>query len=415
MSSQIEAPAFANINQLMRGVSVSVGRILEKALSDREVSPEEAITLFDTQGLDLMVLMATADALRQRQVGDRVTYVKVRNINFTNVCYTACKFCEFGRQERDSEAYTFSMDDIVDQAVEAWNWGCTEVCMQGGLNPRLGGDIYFKLVRTLKEVLPDLHIHAFSPFEIQYASQLLHKSPEDVLRELKDAGLGTIPGTAAEILDTEVRQILTKNKLSAEAWVDIIKTAHRVGLRSTSTIMYGHVDAPRHWAAHMALLRDIQRETGGFTEFVPLGFIHQNTRLYAEGLARPGPTGMENIKMHAVARLMLGQDIPNLQVSWVKLGLGMAQMCLQSGANDFGGTLINERISRMAGATTGQYVPPEEFERLILDIGRIPAERTTLYEIRCEGQRHYDASNPKTMREFEPVRVVPGPTLQIEV
>ncbi len=415
MSNQTEAPALANIDQLMRGVNVSVGRILDKALSDGEITPDEAISLFETQGLDLMALMATADVLRQRQVGDRVTYVKVRNINFTNVCYTACKFCEFGRQERDSEAYTFNMDDIVEQAVEAWNWGCTEVCMQGGLNPRLGGDIYMKLVQTLKEVLPDLHIHAFSPFEIQYASQLLHKTPEDVLRELKDAGLGSIPGTAAEILDTEIRQILTKNKLSAEAWVDIIKTAHRVGLRSTSTIMYGHVDAPRHWAAHMALLRDIQRETGGFTEFVPLGFIHQNTRLYAEGLARPGPTGMENIKMHAVARLMLGQDIPNLQVSWVKLGLGMAQMCLQSGANDFGGTLINERISRMAGATTGQYVPPEEFERLILDIGRIPAERTTLYGIRHEGQRHYDASNPQTMREFEPVEVAPAPALQIEV
>jgi FO synthase len=415
MSNQTEAPVFANLSHLMRGVRVSIGRILDKALSDREISPEEAITLFGAQGLDLMALMATADGLRQRQVGDRVTYVKVRNINFTNVCYTACKFCEFGRQERDSEAYTFNMDDIVEQAVEAWNWGCTEVCMQGGLNPRLGGHIYLNLIRTLKEVLPDLHIHAFSPFEIQYASQLLHKTPEAVLRELKDAGLGSIPGTAAEILDTEIRQILTKNKLSAEAWVDIIKTAHRVGLRSTSTIMYGHVDAPRHWAAHMALLRDIQRETGGFTEFVPLGFIHQNTRLYAEGLARPGPTGMENIKMHAVARLMLGQDIPNLQVSWVKLGLGMAQMCLQSGANDFGGTLINERISRMAGATTGQYVPPEEFERLILDIGRIPAERTTLYGIRYEGQRHYDMSNPQTMREFEPAEVTPMPTLQIEV
>jgi FO synthase len=415
MSNQTEAPALTHIDQLMRGVSVSVGRILDKALSDREVSPEEAIVLFNTQGLDLMALMATADTLRQRQVGDRVTYVKVRNINFTNVCYTACKFCEFGRQERDSEAYTFSMDDIVEQAVEAWNWGCTEVCMQGGLNPRLGGNIYLNLVRTLKEVLPDLHIHAFSPFEIQYASQLLHKSPEDVLRELKDAGLGSIPGTAAEILDTEVRQILTKNKLSAEAWVDIIKTAHRVGLRSTSTIMYGHVDGPQHWAAHLSLIRNIQRETGGFTEFVPLGFIHQNTRLYAEGLARPGPTGMENIKMHAVSRLMLGRDIPNVQVSWVKLGLGMAQMCLQSGANDFGGTLINERISRMAGATTGQYVPPEEFERLILDIGRTPAERTTLYDIRHEGKRHYDASNPKTMREFEPVEAAPMPTLQIKV
>ncbi len=403
MSKDTTAPTFAHVDQLMRGVSAPVGRILEHALTEQEVTPAEAITLFDTQGVDLLALIATADALRQRQVGDRVTYVKVRNINFTNVCYTACKFCEFGRQERDSEAYTFELDDVVAQAVEAWNWGCTEVCMQGGLNPRLGGDIYLRLLKRLKAVLPDLHIHAFSPFEIQYASQLLRKSPEDVLRELKDAGLGSIPGTAAEILDTEIRQILTKNKLSASAWVDIIKTAHRIGLPSTSTIMYGHVDAPRHWTAHMALLRDIQRDTGGFTEFVPLGFIYQKTRLYAEGLARPGPTGMENVKMHAVARLMLGQDIPNIQVSWVKLGTGMSQMCLNAGANDFGGTLINERISRMAGATTGQYMPPEEFERLILDIGRIPAERTTLYKIVHEGQRHYDPSTPQTMRPFEPV------------
>ena len=403
MSQHTITPTFAYLDQLMRGVSAPVGRILEHALTDQEVTPAEAITLFDTQGVDLLALIATADALRQRQVGDRVTYVKVRNINFTNVCYTACKFCEFGRQERDSEAYTFDLDDVVAQAVEAWNWGCTEVCMQGGLNPRLGGDIYLRLIKRLKAVLPDLHIHAFSPFEIQYASQLLRKSPEDVLRELKDAGLGSIPGTAAEILDTEIRQILTKNKLSASAWVDIIKTAHRVGLPSTSTIMYGHVDAPRHWAAHMALLRAIQRDTGGFTEFVPLGFIYQKTRLYAEGLARPGPTGMENVKMHAVARLMLGQDIPNIQVSWVKLGTGMSQMCLNAGANDFGGTLINERISRMAGATTGQYMPPEEFERLILDIGRIPAERTTLYKIVHDGQRHYDPSTPQTMRPFEPV------------
>lgn len=404
MVNQTEAPTVSNIELLMRGVSQPVGRILDKALDAHDITPDDAITLFGTQGLDLLALIATADALRQRQVGDRVTYVKVRNINFTNVCYTACKFCEFGRQERDTEAYTFDLDEVVDQAVEAWNWGCTEVCMQGGLNPKLGGDIYLRLIQRLKAALPDLHIHAFSPFEIQYASQLLRQTPEDVLRGLKDAGLGSIPGTAAEILDTEIRQILTKNKLSAEAWVDIIKTAHRVGLRSTSTIMYGHVDAPEHWAAHMALLRDIQRETGGFTEFVPLGFIHQNTTLYAEGLARPGPTGMENIKMHAVARLMLGKDIPNIQVSWVKLGTGMSQMCLSAGANDFGGTLINERISRMAGATTGQYMPPEEFERLILDIGRVPAERTTLYDIRHVGAQHYDPANPQTIRPFEPVQ-----------
>jgi FO synthase len=411
MLNQTETPTLAHLDQVMRGVSAAVGHVLEKALSGQTIGTADAITLFETQGLDFLALIATADALRQQQVGDRVTYVKVRNINFTNVCYTACKFCEFGRQERDSEAYTFDLDEVVEQAVEAWNWGCTEVCMQGGLNPRLGGDIYLRLIKRLKAVLPDLHIHAFSPFEIQYASQLLRKSPEDVLRELKDAGLGSIPGTAAEILDTEIRQILTKNKLSAEAWIDIIKTAHRVGLRSTSTIMYGHVDAPPHWAAHMALLRDIQRETGGFTEFVPLGFIHQNTRLYAEGLARPGPTGMENVKMHAVSRLMLGREIPNIQVSWVKLGPGMSQMCLNAGANDFGGTLINERISRMAGATTGQYMPPEEFERLIVDIGRIPAERTTLYGIRHEGIRHYDPSQPQTMRPFEPVQQ----PLQLEV
>ena len=411
MVHDTDTPTFAHLDQVMRGVSAPVGRILENALSDQQITAAEAVTLFATQGLDLLALVATADTLRQRQVGDRVTYVKVRNINFTNVCYTACKFCEFGRPERDTEAYTFNLDEVVEQAVEAWNWGCTEICMQGGLNPRLGGDIYIRLIKRLKAVLPDLHIHAFSPFEIQYASQLLRQSPEDVLRALKDAGLGSIPGTAAEILDTEIRQILTKNKLSADAWVQIIKTAHRVGLPSTSTIMYGHVDAPRHWAAHMALLRDIQRDTGGFTEFVPLGFIYQKTRLYAEGLARPGPTGMENLKMHAVARLMLGRDIPNIQVSWVKLGPGMSQMCLQAGANDFGGTLINERISRMAGATSGQYMPPEEFERLILDLGRIPAERTTLYKIVHEGQRHYDPSQPQTMRPFEPVQ----PPLKLEV
>ncbi len=401
--------ATLQLDQLLRSVSVPVGRILDRALAGQEISISEALVLFQTRGFDLLALTATADELRRRQVGERITYVKVRNINFTNVCYTACKFCAFGRPEKDAEAYTFDLEEVVQQAVEAWNWGCTEVCMQGGLNPQLGGDIYVRLVQALKATLPDLHIHAFSPFEIQYASQLTGKSPECVLRELKEAGLGSIPGTAAEILDKDVRQILTKNKLSAEAWVQIIKTAHRVGLPSTATIMYGHVDTPQHWADHLALIRQIQRETGGFTEFVPLGFIHQNTRLYAEGRARPGPTGPENLKMHAVARLMLGQDIPNLQVSWVKLGPAMSQMCLSAGANDFGGTLINERISRMAGATSGQYMPPEEFERLILDLGRIPAERTTLYRILHEGPRHYDPARPQTMRPFEssqPIQLV---------
>ncbi len=365
-----------------QNVSAPVGRILEKALGGQDISPAEAITLFETQGADFLALIAAADALRQEQVGDVITYVQVRNINFTNVCYTGCKFCAFARYDDDPEAYTFSVEEVVQQAVEARELGCTEVCIQGGLNPKLGGDIYLKIVHAIHTAVPDMHIHAFSPFEIQYASRILRRPAADILRELKDAGLGSIPGTAAEILDTDVRRVLTKNKLSAEAWEDIIKTAHRVGVPSTATIMYGHVDSPRHWAHHLNTIRRIQRETGGFTEFVPLGFIHQNTQLYAEGLARTGPTGLESIKMHAVSRLMLGRDIRNVQVSWVKMGAGLAQMCLNAGANDFGGTLIEERISRMAGATNGQYMSPEEFERLILNMGRIPAERNTLYDLK---------------------------------
>ncbi len=367
---------------LLQNVSAPVGRILEKALGGQDISTAEAVTLFETQGTDFLALIATADRLRREQVGDVITYVQVRNINFTNVCYTGCKFCAFARYDGDPEAYTFTVEEVVQQAVEARELGCTEVCIQGGLNPKLGGDIYLKIVQAIHAAVPDVHIHAFSPFEIQYASKILRRPTEDILRELKDAGLGSMPGTAAEILDTEVRRILTKNKLSAEAWEDIIKTAHRLGIPSTATIMYGHVDAPRHWAHHLDTIRRIQRETGGFTEFVPLGFIHHNTQIYAEGLARTGPTGMESIKMHAVARIMLGRDIRNVQVSWVKMGTGLAQMCLNAGANDFGGTLIEERISRMAGATNGQYVSPEEFQRLILDMGRIPAERNTLYQIR---------------------------------
>ncbi|NOX63102.1 MAG: 5-amino-6-(D-ribitylamino)uracil--L-tyrosine 4-hydroxyphenyl transferase CofH [Chloroflexi bacterium] len=378
-------------------VSTRVRRVLEKALEGREIDCQDALTLFEARGQDLLALMVVADELRREQVGERVTFVQTRNINFTNVCYTGCEFCAFARHRNQPGAYTFELEEVVEQAKEAWAWGCTEVCMQGGLNPLLGGDIYVELVRAIKSVLPQIHIHAFSPFEIQYASQLQRRPVEDILWELKEAGLGSIPGTAAEILVPEVRQILTKNKLSTEAWVEIIKTAHRVGLPSSATIMYGHVDHPRHWAEHLALIRDIQRETGGFTEFVPLGFIYQNTQLYAKGLARPGPTGMESVKMHAVARLMLGRNIPNIQVSWVKMGLQMAQMCLNAGANDFGGTLHNERISRMAGATTGQYVSPAEFERLILDMGRIPAERTTTYDILHEGPRYYNPFQPQTM------------------
>lgn len=370
-----------SLDILQKNIAPRVGKILEKALAERDISPADAVTLFETQGADFLALIAIANELRQKQVGDNIAYVKVRNINFTNVCYTGCKFCAFARHADDPEAYTMTLDEVAAQALEAVEWGCTEVCMQGGLNPKLGGDIYLQLVKAVKAVAPQLHIHAFSPFEIDYAAKRLRQSPEKVLRDLKDAGLGSLPGTAAEIFHPDVRGILTQHKFSAEAWESVIKTAHRVRLPSTATIMYGHVDAPPHWAHHLDALRRIQRETGGFTEFVPLGFIHQNTQLYAEGLARTGPTGMESIKMHAVSRLMLGRDIPNLQVSWVKLGTGLAQMCLNAGANDFGGTLMEERISKMAGATNGSYMPPDEFERLILDMGRVPVERDTLYKI----------------------------------
>lgn len=375
------APLTPSLSSLLNQITPDIARILDKALNDDEISIADAIILFGATDQDVWALAATANELRRRQVGDRVTYVQTRNINFTNVCYTGCKFCAFGKHADDPAAYTMTVAEVVEKAKEARAWGCTEVCIQGGLNPRLGGDIYVRLVAAIHDAVPDIHIHAFSPFEIYYASRILRKSPTYVLESLKEVGLGSIPGTAAEILDKEVRQVLTRNKLSAEAWVEIIQAAHRVGLPSTATIMYGHVDHPRHWAEHIALLRDIQRRTGGFTEFVPLGFIPYNTPLYAEGLARPGPTGMEDLKMHAIARLMLGHDIPNVQVSWVKLGPALSQLCLNAGANDFGGTLHEERISRMAGATHGQYMPPAEFRRLIRDMGRIPAERDTLYHI----------------------------------
>ncbi len=368
-----------HLDELFRHVSPAVGRILDDALADREISPAQAEVLFHTQGLDLLALLAVADELRRRTVGDVVTYVVTRNINFTNVCYIGCRFCAFSRPARSPEAYTLSLDEIVERAREARAWGATEVCLQGGLNPHQPPSIYEDIVRAIKSAVPELHIHAFSPFEIWWGSRRLGISEEAFLRRLKDAGLGSIPGTAAEILVPEVRQRLTKNKLSRGDWVRIVRTAHRVGLPSTATIMYGHIDEPRHWAEHLHLLREIQAETGGFTEFVPLGFIHERTRLYQEDGARPGPTGMEDLKMHAVARLMLNRSIANIQVSWVKLGYKMAQMILNAGANDFGGTLFEESISRAAGETQGSVTTPEEFQRLIRDLGRIPQERDTLY------------------------------------
>jgi FO synthase len=334
----------------------------------------------------LEALCGVADDLRRAAVGDEVTYVVNRNINFTNVCYTGCRFCAFAQREVDQESYTLSLDEVADRSQEAWDYGATEVCIQGGLHPSLPGDFYFRVLEAIKARTPAIHIHAFSPMEVLNGSIRLGISFAEFLQECKDRGLGTIPGTAAEILDDEVRWVLTKGKLPADSWEEVVRTAHSLGIRSSSTIMYGHVDAPPHWVAHIRRLARIQEETGGFTEFVPLPFVWQNSPIYLAGKARPGPTLEDNRRMHAVARILLDGCIPNVQVSWVKMGVDYCKVILRGGANDFGGTLMEETISRMAGAEWGIRKEPEEFVRAIEEIGRIPAERTTTYT-RVQHQR----------------------------
>jgi FO synthase len=290
-----------------------------------------------------------------------------------------CKFCAFSRGPREADAYFHSLDDMARKAVEAWELGATEVCIQGGLPRELSKFYYRDILRAIKQAVPRMHIHAFSPMEIVYGVELTGMPLADYLSMLRDNGLGTLPGTAAEILDDQIRHILSANKLSTAQWVEVIRTAHQCGIRTTSTLMYGHAEWPEHWVRQMRLLREIQSETGGFTEFVPLGFVHQNTLLFQQGLARTGPTLAEHLKVHAVARLLLAGSINNIQVSWVKLNRRLSQLCLHAGANDYGGTLMEENISREAGATAGQYTSPEDFQALILEMGRIPAERNTTY------------------------------------
>ncbi|MGH2573324.1 MAG: bifunctional FO biosynthesis protein CofGH [Actinomycetota bacterium] len=344
-----------------------------------QLTDSEALALFEAQGETLGALCRVADDLRGEAVGQEVTYVVNRNINFTNVCYTGCRFCAFAQREIDPESYTLTLGEVADRAEEAWGYGATEVCIQGGLHPSLPGDFYFKILETIRARVPDIHIHAFSPMEVLNGSTRLGISFAEFLQECSARGLGTIPGTAAEILDDEVRWVLTKGKLPADTWEEIVKTAHALGIRSSSTIMYGHVDAPPHWVAHIRRLARIQDQTGGFTEFVPLPFVYQNSPIYLAGKARPGPTFEENRRMHAVARILLHGLIENVQVSWVKMGMEYCKSILQGGANDFGGTLMEETISRMAGAEWGIRKEPEEFVEAILEIGRVPAERTTTY------------------------------------
>jgi FO synthase len=312
-------------------------------------------------------------------VGDDVTYVVNRNINFTNVCYVGCRFCAFAQRERDPDAYRLSFDQVADRAEEAWRLGATEVCMQGGIDPALPAGAYADLVRAVKKRVPDLHVHAFSPMEVVTGAAKAGVSVREFLTELREAGLDTIPGTAAEILDDDVRWVLTKGKLPAASWVEVVTTAHSLGIRSSSTMMYGHVDAPRQWLGHFRVLADIQDATGGFTEFVALPFVHHNAPIYLAGIARPGATARENRAVHAMARLLLHGRIANIQCSWVKLGDEGTVAMLRGGANDLGGTLMEETISRMAGSEHGSARTVEQLRAIASAAGRPAVERTTTY------------------------------------
>jgi FO synthase subunit 2 len=375
------------VESLVNDVPITreVQGILDRALSGNELDAGEGAILCHARGDDVVAIAAAADVLRAGQAGQVVTYVVNRNINFTNVCIKHCTFCAFSRDHRQEEGYFLPTEEIVQRAREAWDLGATEVCIQAGLAPKLDGWYYVELVRALKKELPALHLHAFSPEEVLYGATRANVSVRTYLEALRDAGHDTLPGTSAEILNDEVRDVISKGRISTDQWIEVVTTAHELGIRTTSTIMYGHVETYDHWAEHMITLRSIQKNTGGFTEFVPLSFIHQEAPMVRKNLvkdARRGATAEEVVKMHAVARLLLGATFRNIQVSWVKEGPEMAQRLLSSGANDLGGTLINESISTSAGASHGQLLSPRELRRLIRRAGRVPAERTSVYAIR---------------------------------
>jgi 7,8-didemethyl-8-hydroxy-5-deazariboflavin synthase CofH subunit len=365
-------------------VDAAVRRVLEHALEGHDVSVDDAVVLCGARGEALHALVLTADEVRRRQVGEVVRYVVNRNVNFTNVCVKACRFCAFSRTRRSDEGYFLPVEEIVRRALEAKAYGATEVCLQAGLAPGVGAPLYVDLVRSIKAAAPDLHLHAFSPEEVKYAAAQSGWSIRRVLEELKGAGLGSLPGTSAEVLDERVRARIAPGRIGVEEWIDVVTTAHALGLPTTSTIMYGHVETDAERMRHLDLLRSIQRTTGGFTEFVPLSFVHEEAPMTLRQQLpelRPGPTGHDVVRLVAIARLMLGDSLRNVQVSWVKEGMRQAQWLLACGANDFGGTLMNESISTSAGASYGQLQTPSALRRAIRDAGRIPAERNTRYEV----------------------------------
>jgi FO synthase len=372
-------------NQLTQGIEA----ILDGALQGKEMSVSDAELLLRAEGADFHALLWAADQARREDKGDDVTYVVCRNLNFTNICYVGCSFCGFYRHKHESEAYDHSVDGMLVKVRDGVERGATEICIQGGIHPKKDHTHYREILAGIKAEFPDIHLHAYSPEEIDYGHRKSGMELSDYLRWLVDAGLGSMPGTAAEILDDEIRQQLSPRKLMTERWKEIIRAAHGIGLPTTSTVMYGHIEEPRHLAAHMGTIRDIQKDTGGFTEFVPLGFIHERNKLYNVLGSRPGASMSEDLRMVAVSRLFFRPYITNIQVSWVKMGHKLGQMALQAGANDFGGTLMEESISRESGSDHGENTPPEEFRRLIREIGRVPVERSTTYGVR---QRFDDPS-----------------------
>ncbi|MEJ2261030.1 MAG: 5-amino-6-(D-ribitylamino)uracil--L-tyrosine 4-hydroxyphenyl transferase CofH [Nitrosopumilaceae archaeon] len=373
-----------NLDSLFRTADPVISNILNRALSEKEISAKEGLELYNSEGISFHLVGLVADELRRRRVGNIVTYVVNRNINFTNVCIKQCGFCAFSRDFREEEGYFLPTEEIVRRAKEAYQLGATEVCIQAGLPPDMDGNLYENICRAIKNEIPNIHIHGFSPEEVLYGATRSNTSIDEYLLRLKESGVDTLPGTAAEILDQGLRDKISPGRISVKDWINVIKSAHKIGINTTSTMMFGHVETPEDRVNHIEKIREIQKETGGFTEFVPLDFIHSEAPMYKHQLhdgIKQGGSGKDVLLTHAVSRIMLNNFIDNIQMSWVKEGQKMSQLLLMWGANDFGGTLINESISTSAGSEHGQLLRPREIKRVVREIGRIPAERNTKYKI----------------------------------
>jgi 5-amino-6-(D-ribitylamino)uracil---L-tyrosine 4-hydroxyphenyl transferase len=394
-----------NIENIFSNIDPEISSILEGALDGKEISFRDTLKLLDATGLSLSLIILVADELRRRANGEIVTYVINRNINFTNVCIKQCGFCAFSRDFRVEEGYLLPIEEIVRRAKEASQFGATEICIQAGLPPKMDGFFYVDLCRAIKKELPDIHIHAFSPEEILYGSSLSNTKVKEYLKMLKEAGLGSLPGTSAEILVKEIRNKISPGRIKIEQWIDIITTAHKLDIPTTSTIMYGHIESNNDIVSHLEIIRNIQKQTGKFTEFVPLSYVHYDAPMSSHNLVkdiRPGADGLEILKIHAISRIFFNNFIRNIQVSWVKEGSKLSQILLNAGANDFGGCLINESISTSAGSQYGQFMRPVDMRKIIKAAGKIPAQRTSKYEIIKDFRTREEIESENSLDKINP-------------